>query len=71
MTPSIPHQVGHYIVTPFTGPADCGRFAASVSVRRGKHDRVFRFVPVFRSAAEATRYALGQARQLVAQNQLG
>lgn len=71
MTFSIPHHVGPYTVTPLTSQTDCGDYAAAVSVRRGKHDRVFRLVPVFRSAAEATGYALVQGKRLILQNQLG
>ncbi len=71
MTQSLPHQVGNYIVTPFTGQTASGDYAACVSVRRGKHDRVFRFTPLFHSAAEATRYALRQGQHLVMHSQLG
>ena len=71
MTHSTPHRVGTYIVTPLTSLTDSGEYAASVSVRRGMHDRVFRLLPVFQSVAEATRYALRQGRHLVLQNQLG
>ena len=71
MTISIPHLVGQYTITPLASPTDCGNYAAAVSVRRGKHDRVFRLVPVFSSATEATCYALAQGKRLVLQNQLG
>jgi hypothetical protein len=47
-----------------TRPTDCGRHAASVSIRSGRgsatHDRVLRFVPMFDTAAEAARYAAMQ-----------
>ncbi|MFC5610209.1 hypothetical protein ACFPRE_25615 [Variovorax soli] len=49
---------------------DAGRYSASVSIRRGMHDRVFRLIPHFDSAANAARYALAQGRQLVLNNQL-
>lgn len=64
------HQVGNYLVTPLTKITDTGRYAASVSVRRGMHDRVFRLVPHFDSAALAALYALAQGRLFVHSNQL-
>lgn len=64
------HQVGKYLVTPMTKLDEAGRYCASVSVRRGMHDRVFRLIPHFDSAANAARYALAQGRQFVMNNQL-
>jgi hypothetical protein len=47
-----------------TRPTDCGRYAASVSIRSGRgsatHDRVLRFHPVFESRCAAERYATAQ-----------
>jgi hypothetical protein len=48
-----------------TRPIDGGRFAAAVSIRSGAgsmtHDRVMRFVPVFDTHDQATRFATDQA----------
>ena len=70
MTEPQVHQVGNYLVTPLTKVTDTGRYAASVSIRRGMHDRVFRFVPNFDSAPLAALYALAQGRHFVHSNQL-
>lgn len=64
------HEVGSYLVTPMTKRIEDGQYAASVSIRRGMHDRVFRLIPRFDSATRAMRYALSQGRQLVLNNQL-
>ncbi|GAA4350199.1 hypothetical protein GCM10023165_37550 [Variovorax defluvii] len=70
MQTSRAHEVGKYLVTPMTKLTDSGQYAASVSVRRGMHDRVFRLVRRFDDAARAARYALAQGRLLVLNNQL-
>jgi hypothetical protein len=70
MQSSESHEVGKYLVTPMTKLNDAGRYCASVSIRRGMHDRVFRLIPLFDSAASAARYALAQGRQFVLNNQL-
>lgn len=58
-------QVGKYLVTPLTRPNDDGRYAASVSIRSGTgsmtHDRVLRFLPVFDTRDQASRFATQQA----------
>ena len=64
------HEVGKYLVTPMAKLNDTGRYSASVSVRRGMHDRVFRLIPNFDSAAGVARYALAQGRHFVLSNQL-
>lgn len=64
------HLVGNYLVTPITKMTDDGQYAASVSIRRGTHDKVFRLIPVFDSAARAAFYALSQGRHFVHTNQL-
>ncbi|MFT4268690.1 MAG: hypothetical protein QM586_15970 [Xenophilus sp.] len=64
------HEVGNYLVTPMTKLTESGQYAASVSIRRGMHDRVFRLVPRFDSAARAARYALSEGRHFVLTNQL-
>ncbi len=64
------HEVGKYHVTPMTKITETGQYAASVSIRRGMHDRVFRLIPRFDSAARAARYALSQGRLFILNNQL-
>ncbi|MBK1614087.1 hypothetical protein CKO44_11475 [Rubrivivax gelatinosus] len=63
-------QVGKYLVSPLTRLEDCGRFAASVSIRSGRgsntHDRVLRLVPVFESRDDAVRYATAQGLAWIA-----
>jgi len=53
-----------------TRPIDSGRFAAVVSIRCGTgsmtHDRVMRFVPVFDTHEQATRFATEQALAWIA-----
>jgi hypothetical protein len=63
-------RVGEYIVTPFTKSTVAG-VAASVSIRRGMYDRIFRFVPRFACDVQALQYALAQGRSMVQLNQLG
>ncbi len=62
--------VGKYLVSPLTRPTECGRHAASVSIKSGRgsatHDRVMRFVPMFDTAAEAARYAAVQGLAWIA-----
>jgi hypothetical protein len=47
-----------------------GSYTATLSIRSGKsscsHDRVFRFIPLFRSPAAAIRYAIEQWQKLFA-----
>lgn len=61
---STPFQVGKYLVSPLTRLDADGGYTASVSIRSGRgsatHDRVFRFVPSFKSRREAARYASRQ-----------
>jgi len=64
------HEVGRYLVTPMTKLTETGQYAASVSIRRGMHDRVFRLIPRFDSATRAAVYALAQGRAFVLNNQL-
>jgi len=63
-------RVGEYIVTPLTKLTDAG-IAASVSIRRGMYERIFRFVPRFTCDIQAIQYALAQGRSMVQLNQLG
>jgi hypothetical protein len=57
--------VGKYLVSPMAQRNDTGLFNASVSIRNGAHDRVFRFVPEFVSHDRALVYALAEARTWV------
>ncbi|MDA7415034.1 hypothetical protein PGB34_01530 [Xenophilus arseniciresistens] len=63
-------RMGKYLVTPMTRLTDSGEYAASVSIRQGMHDRVFRLIPRFASADQACGYALKQGQQLILSNQL-
>lgn len=62
-------SVGKYLVSPMTRELSDGSFAASVSIRsgegRGTHDRIMRFVDVFRSRATAAAYATREGLQWV------
>jgi hypothetical protein len=57
-------SMGQYVVSPATHPTDCGRFSASVSVRRsqdnGGHRRVFVFDTTFASSDAARLFAVTQ-----------
>lgn len=54
--------VGKYLVSPMAQRNDTGLYNASVSIRNGSHDRVFRFVPEFASHDGAMVYAEAEAR---------
>ncbi len=60
-----PFRVGKYLVSPLTRPILGGSFASAVSIRSGAgtmtHDRVMRFVPVFDTHEQASRFASEQA----------
>lgn len=62
---SLPLQVGKYLVSPLVRRDLHGRYTASVSIRSGRlnttHDRLMRFIPRFDSAAEAEKFATGEA----------
>ncbi len=64
-------RVGPYVLTPLTKRSAEGQYSASVSIRRGMHDRIFRFIPRFDCDASAALYALTQGRMLVLSKQLG
>ncbi|HQQ69427.1 MAG TPA: hypothetical protein PLL92_03815 [Alicycliphilus sp.] len=64
-------RVGDYVVTPLAKFTEQGLFAASVSIRRGMHDRIFRFIPRFACATQAIQYALTEGRSMVLLNRLG
>ncbi|WP_376738310.1 hypothetical protein [Diaphorobacter nitroreducens] len=63
-------RVGNYVVTPLTKTTNVG-VTASVSIRRGMYDRIFRFLPSFPCDTQAVQYALAQGRRMVLHNQLG
>mgnify|MGYP003604186251 FL=1 len=63
-------RVGNYVVTPLTKTTNVG-VTASVSIRRGMYDRIFRFLPSFPCDAQAVQYAMAQGRRMVLHNQLG
>lgn len=67
---NITEQIGRYAVTPLTQANSDGKFVASVSIRRGVYDRVFRFIPQFSSALLASDYAMTEGRSMVLQHQL-
>ena len=64
-------SVGKYLVSPLTHRTDAGGYAASVSIRSGSgsgtHDRVFRFLPLFRTREGARRYAEEQGLRWIQQ----
>ena len=62
--------VGNYIVTPLVKATTEGQFLASVSIRRGMYDRIFRFVTSFPSQALACQHAMQEGRAMVLSNQL-
>lgn len=63
--------IGKFLVTPLHSPRTvCGQYAAAVSIRRGQHDRVVRFAPLFNTLERATRYSLEEARSMVLHNTL-
>ena len=63
-------RVGDYIVTPLVKLQCSGQFLASVSIRRGMHDRIFRFVTSFPSQALASEHAATEGKHMVLTNQL-
>ena len=68
---SLVARVGTYVVTPHISSDESGAYRASVSVRRGSHDRIFRFSDRFSSGLNAAVFAAQQGRQLVLGKQLG
>ncbi|MEK9803824.1 MAG: hypothetical protein VW475_10520 [Curvibacter sp.] len=60
-------SVGKYLVSPLTRPTESGRYTASVSIRNGMHDRVFRFVPEFSTRESALQYAEAEGRSWLQQ----
>lgn len=70
MHSNISLPVGKYLVTPLSSQTDTGDYAASVSIRRGMHDRVVRFQPLFASDALALCYAAAEGRRMALQNQM-
>src|ERR1700752_4413207 len=65
ITPEKPFSVGKYLVSPLTRLTDSGQYAASVSICRGMHDRVLRFLPRFATREAARCYAIEQGMSWV------
>lgn len=63
--------VGKYQLTPSAEITTGGSYTASLSIRSGygagTHDRVFRFLPRFGTAAAAKHYAIEQGKSYVQQ----
>lgn len=59
--------VGKYLVSPLTRCQQPGHYTASVSIRNGSYDRVFRFTPEFPTQEAAARYAVAEGRRWVRQ----
>lgn len=63
--------VGKYQLTPSAEITTSGSYTASLSIRSGcgtgTHDRVFRFLPRFGTAAAAKHYAIEQGKSYVQQ----
>ena len=68
--PSFVERVGSYLVTPLVKSNDSGQFLASVSIRRGAYDRIFRFASSFPTSALAMQHALVEGRVMVLANEL-
>jgi len=60
---------GRFAVTPLAKKTAAG-YAASVSIRRGLHDRVYRFIQSFDTEWLALRYAMAQGRLMALSNEL-
>lgn len=60
-------SVGKYLVSPLTRPNESGQYTASVSIRNGSHDRVFRFLPEFATKEAAAQYAIAEGRRWIRQ----
>jgi hypothetical protein len=67
-----PLQVGRYLLSPLTKSLEDGWIACSVSIRSGRGtsttDRVLRLTRLFRSHAEASRYALDEGLQWIGES---
>ena len=64
MNTNLTERVGNYVVTPLIQTMQNGLIEAAVSIRRGKYDRIFRFIPQFASETLANSYTLAQARTM-------
>lgn len=71
MQPKHTQTIGKYLITPLTREiAGTATYAASVSIRRGMHDRVVRFTPRFPSEEAAVQYAIAEGRSMALRNRL-
>ncbi len=59
------YPVGKYLVSPLTRRTESGRYAAAVSIRRGTHDRVYRFTPRFATREGARVFAVSEGLSLL------
>ncbi len=66
-TPENAFSVGKYLVSPLTRFNESGQYTASVSIRNGSHDRVFRFTPKFSTKEAAVQYAIAEGRRWLRQ----
>lgn len=57
-----PFSVGKFVVSPLSRLEESGQYSSSVSIRRGMHDRLFRFVPRFATRDGALLYAIAEGR---------
>jgi hypothetical protein len=64
-----PLSVGKYLISPLTKAVGNGWYGCSVSIRsgsgRGTTDRVVRLTRIFRDAAAAADYAIGEGMQWI------
>ncbi|MEY2770471.1 MAG: hypothetical protein RIQ38_890 [Pseudomonadota bacterium] len=65
-SPSLPFQVGRFLMTPLVRAKASGRFVSALSIRNGQgrqtSDRVYTFLPDFPCADSALTYAAAQGR---------
>lgn len=57
-----PFSVGKFTVSPLTRLESPGQYSSSVSIRRGMHDRIMRFVPRFDTREGALQYAIQEGQ---------
>lgn len=57
-----PFSVGRFTVSPLSRLEAPGHYSSSVSIRRGMHDRIMRFVPKFDTREGALRYAIQEGQ---------
>ena len=70
MNTNLTERFGNSVVAPLTLISLYCQLEAAVSIRRGKYDRIFRFIELFDSPSSASKYALIEGRSMVLSNQL-